>query len=102
MPLPKIDEARQLDDQALEDAIVETKRRLFDLRFKQATRQLESGLHQFKHERHRLSQLMTVRRERELSAAQQEATSATPVAATAETAEAAVPQTATASAVEEE
>jgi large subunit ribosomal protein L29 len=66
MALPKIAEARELDDQALETAIVETKRKLFDLRFQQATRQLEGGLHQFKHERHRLAQLMTVLRERQL------------------------------------
>ncbi|MGF1524441.1 MAG: 50S ribosomal protein L29 [Leptolyngbyaceae cyanobacterium] len=64
MALPKVEEARQLDDQALDEAIVATKRRLFELRFQKATRQLESGFHQFKHERHRLAQLMTVRRER--------------------------------------
>ena len=68
MALPKIQEARDLDDQALETAIVDTKRRLFDLRFQKATRQLQSGLHQFKHERHRLAQLMTVLRERQLMA----------------------------------
>ncbi|MDB9525881.1 50S ribosomal protein L29 [Oscillatoria sp. CS-180] len=72
MALPKIQEARELDDQALEAAIIDTRKRLFDLRFQQATRQLESGLHQFKHERHRLAQLMTVLRERELSAQPQE------------------------------
>jgi large subunit ribosomal protein L29 len=66
MALPKIKDARALDDEALADAIVETKRRLFDLRFKKATRQLQSGFHEFKHERHRLSQLMTVQRERQL------------------------------------
>ncbi|NER82324.1 MAG: 50S ribosomal protein L29 [Leptolyngbya sp. SIO1D8] len=68
MALPKVEEARQLDDEALEEQIVVTKRRLFELRFQKATRQLESGLHQFKHERHRLAQLMTVRRERLLAA----------------------------------
>ncbi|MEM9003655.1 MAG: 50S ribosomal protein L29 [Cyanobacteria bacterium P01_F01_bin.86] len=67
MALPKVEEARQLDDQALDEAIVATKRRLFELRFQKATRQLESGLHQFKHERHRLAQLMTVRQERLLA-----------------------------------
>lgn len=66
MALPKIAEARELDDQALEAAIIDTRKRLFNLRFQQATRQLEGGLHQFKHERHRLSQLMTVMRERQL------------------------------------
>lgn len=66
MALPKIAEARALDDQALEAAIIDTRKKLFNLRFQQATRQLEGGLHQFKHERHRLSQLMTVMRERQL------------------------------------
>ena len=90
MPLPKIQEARDLDNEALEQAIADTKRKLFDLRFQQATRQLETGLHQFKHERHRLAQLMTVLRERQLSAAETAAevssTAATP-AATASAAE---------------
>ncbi|MEM6518285.1 MAG: 50S ribosomal protein L29 [Cyanobacteria bacterium P01_D01_bin.71] len=67
MALPKIQEARDLDDQALTEAIADTRRRLFDLRFQQATRQLQTGLHQFKHERHRLAQLMTVLRERQLA-----------------------------------
>ncbi|MEL6382025.1 MAG: 50S ribosomal protein L29 [Cyanobacteria bacterium J06626_18] len=83
MALPRVEEARQLDDQALDEAIVSTKRRLFELRFQKATRQLESGFHQFKHERHRLAQLMTVRRERlatvEVSAAKPEV-SPTPAA----------------------
>ena len=69
MALPKIQEARELDDQALEQAISDTRRKLFDLRFQQATRQLQTGLHQFKHERHRLAQLMTVLRERQLAVA---------------------------------
>ncbi|MBF2034131.1 MAG: 50S ribosomal protein L29 [Leptolyngbyaceae cyanobacterium T60_A2020_046] len=67
MALPKIDEVRQMEDQEIEAAIASTKRRLFDLRFQKATRQLQSGFHQFKHERHRLAQLMTVLRERQLT-----------------------------------
>ena len=67
MALPKIQEVRDLDNQALEQAIADTRRKLFDLRFQQATRQLQTGLHQFKHERHRLAQLMTVLRERQLA-----------------------------------
>ncbi|NJL49486.1 MAG: 50S ribosomal protein L29 [Leptolyngbyaceae cyanobacterium SM2_5_2] len=69
MALPKIEEARRLSDEALLNAIVETKRELFQLRFKKATRQLDKEVHQFKHGRHRLAQLMTVQRERELAAA---------------------------------
>jgi large subunit ribosomal protein L29 len=78
MALPKIKEARSLSDAELLEAIVETKRDLFQLRFKKATRQLAKEVHQFKHARHRLAQLMTVQRERELAAAQAaDATSAT-------------------------
>ncbi len=66
MALPKIKEARGLSDEELLTAIVETKRELFQLRFKKATRQLDKEVHQFKHARHRLSQLMTVQRERQL------------------------------------
>ncbi|MFH7243101.1 MAG: 50S ribosomal protein L29 [Spirulina sp.] len=66
MALPKIQEARSLSDEELLNAIVETKRDLFQLRFKKATRQLDKEVHQFKHARHRLAQLMTVQRERQM------------------------------------
>ncbi len=68
MALPKIEAARSLSDTELLEAIVETKQELFQLRFKQATRQLTKEVHQFKHARHRLAQLMTVQRERQLVA----------------------------------
>jgi large subunit ribosomal protein L29 len=67
MPLPKVEEIRDLSDQELNDRIVATKKELFQLRFQKATRQLEKP-HQFKHLRHRLAQLMTVERERQLAA----------------------------------
>ncbi|MFM7471179.1 MAG: 50S ribosomal protein L29 [Nodosilinea sp.] len=67
MALSKIESARQLNDEELVEAIVEVKQELFQLRFKQATRQLSKEVHQFKHARHRLAQLMTVQRERELA-----------------------------------
>jgi large subunit ribosomal protein L29 len=67
MPLPKVEEIRDLDDQELNDRIVATKKELFQLRFQKATRQLEKP-HQFKHLRHRLAQLLTVERERQLAA----------------------------------
>jgi large subunit ribosomal protein L29 len=67
MPLPKIEEIRELDDQELTDQIVATKKELFQLRFQKATRQMEKP-HQFKHLRHRLAQLMTIERERQLAA----------------------------------
>jgi large subunit ribosomal protein L29 len=65
MPLPKVGEARNLSDQELEVQIKAVKRQLFDLRMQKGTRQLEKS-HQFKHARHRLAQLMTVERERQL------------------------------------
>lgn len=105
MALPKIAEARELNDQALEEAIVATKRRLFDLRFQKAIRKLETGFHQFKHERHRLAQLMTVQRERfeiamQAEAAALSASEDTQAQEPAPTAEAVA--TATASTIEEE
>lgn len=74
MALPNVEDARQLSDQELANEIVAVKRHLFDLRFQKATRQLEKEVHQFKHTRHRLAQLMTVQRERQLAALQQDAT----------------------------
>jgi large subunit ribosomal protein L29 len=65
MALPKIAEARKLSDQELTEEILATKRKLFDLRFQQATRRLEKT-HEFKHTRHRMAQLLTVERERQL------------------------------------
>ncbi len=67
MPFPKIEDARKLNDEELADEIVGVKRQLFDLRFQRATGNLEKT-HQFKHARHRLAQLMTVERERQLAA----------------------------------
>jgi large subunit ribosomal protein L29 len=82
MALTKIQEARSLSDEDLLNAIAETKRELFQLRFQKATRQLDKQVHQFKHLRHRLSQLMTVQRERQLIALEAEAEAqATAVAA---------------------
>ncbi|MCG8367204.1 MAG: 50S ribosomal protein L29 [Pseudanabaenales cyanobacterium] len=72
MALPKIEDARKLSDQELAEEIIAVKRQLFELRFQKATRQLEKEFHQFKHTRHRLSQLMTVERERQLAVAAEE------------------------------
>lgn len=72
MPLPKIEDARQLSDQELEEQILAVKRELFQLRFQKGTRKLEKP-HQFKQSRHRLAQLMTVERERQLQASRSEA-----------------------------
>jgi large subunit ribosomal protein L29 len=72
MPLPKIQDARNLSDGELADAILAAKRELFELRMQKATRRLEKP-HQFKHVRHRIAQMMTVIRERELAAAKADA-----------------------------
>ena len=66
MSLPKMDEVRALSDQELEEQIVATKRQLFELRFQKGTRQLDKS-HRFKHTRHRLAQLLTLERERQLA-----------------------------------
>jgi len=69
MPLPKIEDARKMSDEELNDAILAAKRELFNLRLQKATRRLEKP-HQFKHTRHRIGQMMTVVREREFAARQ--------------------------------
>jgi len=66
MALPKIKDARSLSEEDLVEEILAAKRKLFELRFQQATRRLEKS-HEFKHTRHRLAQLLTVERERQLS-----------------------------------
>ena len=64
MALPKVQETRELSDDELQAQILTVKKELFDLRFKQATRQPVQP-NQFQHAKHRLSQLMTVERERQ-------------------------------------
>lgn len=70
MALPKVEDARKLSDQELSDEIIAAKKRLFDLRFQKATRQLEKENHQFKHTRRWIAQLMTVQQERILVASE--------------------------------
>lgn len=67
MALPKISEARSLNDQELGEQIVAVKKQLFQLRLQKATRQLEKP-HQFRHAKHRLAQLLSVEHERKLAA----------------------------------
>ena len=66
MPLPKISEARSLNDQELNEEITAVKKQLFQLRLQKATRQLEKP-HQFRHAKHRLAQLLSVEHERKLA-----------------------------------
>ena len=71
MALPKIEDARKLDEDDLSAEILAVKRELFQLRLEQATRRLEKP-HLFKHAKHRLAQLLTVEREREIATAKGE------------------------------
>jgi large subunit ribosomal protein L29 len=68
MARPAIAEVRKLSDDQIVEQINGTRRDLFDLRFQQATRQLENP-HRFREARIRLAQLQTVQRERQLSTA---------------------------------
>jgi large subunit ribosomal protein L29 len=63
MALPKIAEVLSLTDEELASEIIAVKRNLFDLRLRQATRRLEKT-HEFKHNRHKLAQLLTVEHQR--------------------------------------
>lgn len=65
MALPKIADARKLNDEELAQAIIDSKRKLFNLRLEQATGRLEKN-HQFKHTNHWIAQLLTVETERSL------------------------------------
>lgn len=67
MALPKISEARSLNDEELNEEITTVKKQLFQLRLqKKATRQLEKP-HKFRHAKHRLAQLLSVEHERKLA-----------------------------------
>ena len=83
MALPKVEDARKLNDQELADEIVAVKKQLFELRLQRATRQLDKT-HEFKHKRHKLAQLLTVERERQLAADQDGDTPAPEVETTTE------------------
>lgn len=63
MALPKIEEFRELSDDALSDQILTVKKELFELRMQQATRQLEKP-HLFRHAKHKLAQLMMLEGQR--------------------------------------
>lgn len=73
MPLTKAKELRELSAEDITTEIAKAKRDLFDLRFKKATRQMETGFHEFKQLRRRLAQLMTIQRERGIEEEQVEA-----------------------------
>jgi large subunit ribosomal protein L29 len=64
MALPKVADARKLNDKELAAEIVTAKKKLFQLRLLQTTGRLEKP-HEFKHTKHWISQLFTVQGERE-------------------------------------
>jgi large subunit ribosomal protein L29 len=75
MAFPKIADARKLSDAEIAEAIVEAKRKLFQLRLEKATGRLQKP-HEFKHTKHWVAQLLTVETERK-KAARSDSTSTT-------------------------
>ncbi|MDZ7727754.1 MAG: 50S ribosomal protein L29 [Dehalococcoidia bacterium] len=64
-------EVRRWDDQRLDHEINEAYRALFTLRFQHASRQLEN-VRELRNARKRIARLRTIRRERQLQAAESE------------------------------
>jgi large subunit ribosomal protein L29 len=64
MALPKVADARKLNDEELTAEIVTAKKKLFQLRLQQTTGRLEKP-HEFKHTKHWIAQLLTVQTERQ-------------------------------------
>lgn len=61
MSLPKIDEIISLTNSELEDEILNVKKELFKLRVRRAAKQPFKS-HQIKHSKHRLSQLLMIKK----------------------------------------
>lgn len=59
MSLPQFTEIISLSNVEISDAIIETENKLFNLRFKKATRQ-NLKLHEIKHTKRKLAQLKTL------------------------------------------
>lgn len=74
MPLPKIAEIRDLNDEEVAEQIIAVKRELFELRLQKATSRLEKT-HEVKHKKHRLAQLLTIEGERKRAEAASQSTS---------------------------
>ncbi|MEG3902209.1 50S ribosomal protein L29 [Microcoleus sp. B4-C5] len=85
MSLTKIKEARELSDAAVAEQILAVKRQLMELRLQQATGRMEKP-HLFKHAKHRLAQLMTVERERQILAEKEAEAKSAPAKETADSA----------------
>ncbi len=63
MAFPKMSEIQDFDDTRLSAEILAVKKELFQLRFRQATRQ-PVKTHEFRHARHKLAQLLTLEHQR--------------------------------------
>lgn len=59
MSLPKINYSKDLSKAEIHNKILEVKKEIFDLKFKQATKQTVKQ-HLFKHKKHLLAQLLTL------------------------------------------
>ncbi|AFY69384.1 LSU ribosomal protein L29P [Thalassoporum mexicanum PCC 7367] len=68
MALPDIKDIKALSDDDLQAEVLALKKELFQLRLKRSTRQPFKP-HEFKHTKHRLAQLLTIERERQLAEA---------------------------------
>nr|YP_009732086.1 50S ribosomal protein L29 [Gracilaria edulis]QHS70613.1 50S ribosomal protein L29 [Gracilaria edulis]UAD85641.1 ribosomal protein L29 [Gracilaria edulis] len=62
MALPNINEIRNLTKEEIKEKIIEIKKEILELKFKQATKQNIKS-HLFKHKKHQLSQLLTIQTE---------------------------------------
>lgn len=69
MSLSKVADLRELTDEQIDQEIADVKRELFQLRLRRATKASVKP-HEFKHARHKLSQLKTIERERQLKSSQ--------------------------------
>lgn len=66
MSLPKISEIQNLSDSELTKEILKSKKLLFELRLKKATRQPFQP-HLFKHTKHKINQMLMLQQQRALS-----------------------------------
>nr|YP_010196819.1 ribosomal protein L29 [Gracilaria cliftonii]UAD84623.1 ribosomal protein L29 [Gracilaria cliftonii] len=61
MPLKKFKDIKHLTNSEIEEKIIKLKKEIFDLKLQQATRQ-NIKPHLFKHKKHELAQLLTIRK----------------------------------------
>nr|YP_009732288.1 50S ribosomal protein L29 [Gracilaria spinulosa]QHS70820.1 50S ribosomal protein L29 [Gracilaria spinulosa] len=62
MALPKIKDIKHLKNSEIQKKIVELKKEIFELKLKQTTRQ-NIKPHLFKHKKHQLAQLLTIKQD---------------------------------------